>query len=403
MKRIIIFLLTLSTFLTYAQNDDFKEGVIINENGEEITCYIQDSKWLEHPDKVYYKLTLEGDLKEANVLNTRGVVIENVIKLVRATIAVDMSSDNLASLDDNKQPIWKTKTVFLKTLVEGEANLLSLFIEGRRRYFFNLRDEPIEQLVYKRYKSSSTTINENNYYKQRLLALLQCDELKNNNFSGLKYSASSLSRLFVKYNNCKGNLINDYNALRYEKGRLKVKARVGANFSEMSITSKQTSSLNANFDNKTDLHLGAEFELQLPFKKSKNWSLVFAPNYRNYEDTTTIETSSSNSPTQDVTIDYSSIQIPIGIRHYFNLTKDFNLFIEGAYYLDWTTNLSIKYTVSGDKSDTNTISSSVGAGLGINYKRFDVMAVIRTSRNPFNISFDADFKEMSVILAYQIF
>ena len=399
----VLFILLIFCSISQAQNKNYRPGFIINKDDKKIQCFIKDSKWLQYPDRVDYKLEENGKVFEANVKNTKAIVIPNIVKLIRARVSVDMSSDNLSRIDSNKEPIWRNKTVFLKAEIEGSANLYYLFIEGRKRYFFDIeKKKKKEQLVYKRYRSSSITIKENNHYKQRLMTLLKCDGLKHSDFLELKYKSSSLSKLFVNYNNCKGNLINDYNALRYEKDRLKVKLRSGINYSEMNINSQINSTLSANFGKKKGLHVGAEFELKLPFKKSKNWSLVLAPNYSEYEDATTIETSSINTPTQDLKINYNSIQIPIGLRHYLNLSKDFNLFIDGSIYIDWTTNLSLKYSITGEKSDTNTICSSVGVGLGLNYKKIDLMTVIRSSRDPFNISFESNYKQMSIVLAYRI-
>jgi hypothetical protein len=402
LKTTLLLLVLFVVHLTIAQNEDFKTGYLIDNNGKKITCLIQDSDWKQYPDKVTYKLNEDSKHQEATLQTTQEIVIPGVAKLVRATVAIDVSMTNINQYNYKKQPVWEDKTLFLEVIVEGEATLYSHILDGDKRFFYHLVGQPVEQLVHKKYLVSETRIAENNAYKQRLLGTLKCESLSSDTFVNLSYKASSLGKVFMKYNTCKGNTVANYDINRYKKDLVKVKFRTGLNFGKMSVTSSRTPAFNTDFSKEVSLLYGLELELRLPFNKDKNWSMVFAPTVRKYSSETTINTTSPNNPFQDVSVTYNTIQVSLGLRRYFALAGDVKIFVDGFLSVDWSSDGEIVYSISGKKGGASKGATTFGFGVGVNYKKFDLMAVLRTKRDPID-GLSSDFNESSLVLAYQLF
>lgn len=120
------------------------------------------------------------------------------------------------------------------------------------------------------------------------------------------------------------------------------------------------------------LGLGIEAEFILPFNKNK-WGLLIEPTYHNYKNEKTYELLRPFLPTTLVTasIDYKSIELPIGIRHYFYLGDESKIFINALFTIDVLLNSKLNYTRENGSHlgsiDIFKINNNFSFGAGYKY------------------------------------
>lgn len=148
-----------------------------------------------------------------------------------------------------------------------------------------------------------------------------------------------------------------------------------------------------------------QLEYILPIKGRK-WSVTLEPTYHYYKTEKNYSTIPNSESGQSVTatVDYSSIEIPIGIRHYSLLNTDSKLFISGSYVLDVSLKTDIVFSESLKyKGDTG---NNLAFGIGYVFKdTYSIEARLNTSRELLK-NFDeasGDYKSFSLIFGYTIF
>ena len=149
-----------------------------------------------------------------------------------------------------------------------------------------------------------------------------------------------------------------------------------------------------------------ELEYVFGFNGGK-WSIFFEPRYQNtqFDDERLVFVGTSISGSESITIDYSSIELNIGLRHYFFLNDRSKLFANAAFVFDAAgTDTFIMY----ESSDSFEFGSNFNIGLGAGYKfddRYSVEFLYQSSRNHLEAFTGIDSKHgsMSFILGYTIF
>lgn len=220
MKRLTLLLILLGT-AAFGQGK-FVTGYFINKDGKRTDCQInlKSESSRDNPKSFDYRAadgaeTQTGDL---NAVTEVGLNSGTVFRIV--TVEMDRSPDDLDRISQNEQtsqlrsPVFASETLFLRLIVSGKATLYQ-YDEGRlHRFFFSVSDNPIKQLVYKRYLVKNTDVNiinqkygdlsvgVNEDYKQVLLNELGCSKLKASDFENLSYNAGKLKSIFNKYNKC---------------------------------------------------------------------------------------------------------------------------------------------------------------------------------------------------------
>ena len=84
-----------------------------------------------------------------------------------------------------------------------------------------------------------------------------------------------------------------------------------------------------NFGSQVVLSPGFELELLLPFNKNK-WALFIAPNYQYFKNSTR-PVSLFSEDLGELSLQYSYIEIPVGIRYYMYLNSNSKLYAQLAY------------------------------------------------------------------------
>lgn len=104
-----------------------------------------------------------------------------------------------------------------------------------------------------------------------------------------------------------------------------------------------------------------------------------------------------------LSLDYKSLEIPFGVRHYFFINKQSKVFLNAAYVIDFDFNSTITY----DQTDFK-ISSGNNLAFGAGYKYNDKYSVefrMGMSRNLLRnyFNFASDYRTISLILGYTLF
>jgi hypothetical protein len=219
------------------------------------------------------------------------------------------------------------------------------------------------------------------------------------------YEAKPLINLFEKYNECMG--AGPVEVVKENKApfTLGISFRPGFNFSSFTATAKAgVQQFTADFSPKLTYRAGAELEV-FPFfiNRNKKWSLTIEPNYHYYTDEYV-----ENEKTYSV--DYASIEIPIGIRRYFYLPNNRAIFLN--------VNLVYDFPIgnSGGQIPSNFITDAVfeyqlvsqkgtfAGGIGFLVRRFfgEFRGYSYRNLTEGSATFSSSFANVAVILGYRL-
>ncbi|NOZ35999.1 MAG: autotransporter outer membrane beta-barrel domain-containing protein [Chlorobi bacterium] len=404
-KNLIILLSIVLSFNSYSQIT-FEKGYIIQNTGNKETCLIKNIDWKNNPTKIEYKISDTDRVKVATLKNIIEFGIDNYSKYKKFTVSMDRSSENLNYISKERNPNFSQETLFLKVLIEGEASLYKYTDHNLKRYFFRLDNQPVKQLIYKLYITSDNRIVKNENYKQQLFNNLKCSDISLSRIKRLNYKQKELINIFVNYNQCKNsNFVNFEEKTKNDLFNLNI--RVGLNSSSLTIQNNASNLRNTNFGTKLGLRIGAEAEFILPFNKNK-WGIIIEPTYQYYKSKIVTEVSyvSGGKLTSDV--NYKSIEVPLGVRHYLFLNQRSKLFINASVIFD----LSLNSTIEFNREDGSNLSSleirprnNIAFGLGYNYNKYSLELRVQTTREVLNnyVYWNSEYKNISIILGYNIF
>jgi hypothetical protein len=394
-KGVIFFLFMLVGFSCYSQIS-FEKGYYIDNSGQKVDCLIKNSDWLDNPVDFQYRFSIDSNIKRAKINEVKAFEIYNVGKYIRSNVNIDISDVELSNLSRDRNPIFKEVLVFLEVLVEGEASLYA-YSEGKsKKFFYNLRDSNPEQLVYKTYIISGSKIAENEMYKQQLWGKLECPNFEMNDINSLHYKKSSLVDFFISYNQCGNQDFASYYEKKQKKGSVNLNIRPGLSISSLSLNHSLSNTLDAKFDAELTFRLGVELEFVLPFNKNK-WGVILEPTYQYYKSETSVAI-------QNVRVDYSSFEIPAGLRYYFFLNDDSKVFINGSVVFDFPGKSIIEYD-NGLEYNIKPVTN-FAFGLGYQFKsKYALELRYYTNRELLNNdgNWFSDYKTFSVIFGYSIF
>lgn len=407
MKNQLLFLFTTFLGLNCYSQITYEKGYFIDNNNQKTKCLIKNVDWKNNPTKFEYKLLENSKSKNATIKSINEFGIGNVSKYVRSTVNIDRSSKSLSSLSSNKTPIFKQENLFLKVLIEGKSNLYE-YVEGNlKRYFYSINDLNIEQLIFKKYKTKDGNIGENNRFRQQLWANLKCSIFKMSAIENVNYKKIDLVRFFTEYSECHNDdLVNFESKEKQNLFNLTIRPRL--NNSSLEIQNSASSTRNIDFDNETRFGLGLEAEFILSFNKNK-WAIIFEPTYQNFKSNKTTNVTNVSGGELVSEVNYSSIEIPVGLRHYFFLKNNSKIFINASYIFDLSSKSLIEFRRS-DNSIFNSleIKTRPNLGFGIGYKQSDKYSLemrYQTDRSVLSnyISWNSNYKTISIIFGYSLF
>ena len=428
MKKITIAAL-LSCFFAQAQIV-YEKGYFINNAGKKTDCFIENVDWRNNPTTFNYKVSEnDSDKKVENIMGVSEFGIDNVSMYRRFTVNIERSQNLSTNLSNSKAPKWNSETLFLLALVAGDASLYS-YVDGNvMKYFYETKNTPIEQLVYIRYITSnsaddglnsfSETIQDNNQYKQQLNNNVKCGEMNERTFLNLEYKKNSLVKHFLSYNNCKGSgaeKVINYTANDSDRETFSLRVVVGVSSNKLSITDPSK-----YYDMTTDIsqigyRFGVDAEYILPFKKGQ-WSIFANPSYQKFNPTKDYTTpinspgfSSDGTPVNyHLEVNYSYVEIPVGVRRYFFVTKNVRIFANIAYTLVFAkSGGSMDFTNSNNlvnaKENISIIDqNNIALGVGCTYGRFSAEIRYNFERQISEyLLWDAGYKSLGLNLGFKI-
>ena len=401
---VLIFCEFITSFL-WAQIR-FEKGYFIDNNNQKTECLIKNVDWMNNPKQFDYKLTENNQTitKGMEAVNEFGIM--NEVKYVKATVNIDNSSQILAELEANGQPKFSLETLFLKVLVEGEANLYLLKKTNFQYFFFKMKDSTtIIPLVYKQFLKQDTKTTPNGvlqYQKTRVVAneqfklqlsqSLYCPKTENYNVTEMAYKEENLVHYFELYNQCFDKntaTIKKHQDLQ-KRERLNLKIWIGLNSSKCSL---DDATIKVGFDRKITTSFGLELESILPFNKNK-WGLSISPNYQYYNAQTVVQS-------KTFLLKYHSLELPINLRYYMFLKENQKLFLCGAYILDIPFKSPLEYD---QKILLEAVpNTSLSLGMGYTYKQFGGEFRFYRVKGLFDINSGvaSSFNKVSFIFSYK--
>lgn len=323
--KLLLLLILLLVLSSLNAQINFEKGYFINNNGDKIECLIKNEGWRSNPDVINYKLSEGENVKSFNLDNAKEFRIYGSSKFIRQTVRIDLSSLKLKDLTVNQDPEYKNKTLFLRVLVEGKANLYSFQENDKIKYFYSIDNSNIVQLINHFYlmNSFSSVVIKKASYKNQLKRHLSCE---NNSPENLEYKYPDLIEYFINFNKCSKSNISYKEKER--KGKVNLYANIGVEFSQMEIIAGGGfNRIVTEFDNFNVPTFGVELEYILPFRNNK-WGSFISTMYRKFEieGNRKLSTLTSNK----IKLNYQSIEIKLGVRHYFFINDNTSIFIEGA-------------------------------------------------------------------------
>ena len=233
----------------------FENGYIITNEGERINCLIRNLDWKNNPKAIEYVLAEGEEVKQATIerITEFGIVDGNTFR--RFVVKMDRSSDFLTSLSTERNPSFAEETLFLKVLIQGKATLFQYEEDGLLRFFYSVDQQPVSQLVFKRYHTPDDQVVRNEMYKQQLVNELSCGQL-NEDALKVKYSPSDLERYFSAFNACHGSDSNRLNKVM-KPDLFNLNIRPGLAYNSMTLTGYAVI-VDADFGKQPTYRLGVE-------------------------------------------------------------------------------------------------------------------------------------------------
>ncbi len=404
-KRILFLLITILSLNCYSQIS-FQKGYYIDNTNQKINCLIKNIDWKNNPTEFEYKLSENSESKKTTIKTIKEFGIDNISKYVRSSVNIDRSSENIKNLSNDKNPIFKKEDLFLKVLVEGKATLYQYIDRNLRRYFYNNENSNIEQLIFKSYITENN-IGTNNRFRQQLFVDLKCPNFKTSKIENIEYKKNSLVRFFTEYNKCHNSeLINFESEQKGDFFNLTIRPRL--NSSSLTIQNSVSNSRDTDFENKIGFGFGLEAEFILPFNKNK-WAIAIEPTYQSFKSQKTTNVNNISGGVLIANVDYSSVEVPVGLRHYFYLNNNSKIFINASYIFDLSSKSSIEFT-RNDGSNLNSleIETRNNLAMGIGYKqndRYSLEIRYQTNREILGnyLSWNSEYKTLSIIFGYSLF
>lgn len=403
MRKILLFALLLITSLSVQAQIKFEEGYIIKNGNERMSCWIKNLDWRNNPKEIEYKRDQNGVVETANWSNTKEFgFINQKVKFISAWIKLDRSSEKQNSLSKSPEPVFNEEGQFLRVLVQGDASLYLFEDENSYKFFYSHNGSEIEPLIFKSYLEG-TEIRANEEYKNQLYTNLKCEAITRDLLRATRYRDNDLIALFEKYNTCKNpsETATTFKQEIVRKSALHLSARIGLNTTSASFdsNSKNFGEPYVDFGNKMTFRIGAELEYILPLYGNK-WSLILEPSFQSYK-SEIVQDGYTHS------LDYKSLDIPVGVRYYMHLNDKSALFINGIFSYNIDLGSKLVYTVYKQPTEVNVDPVyNFGIGAGFRFlERFSFELRYATNRSLVNTQtqYDSKYNTTSFILGYRLF
>lgn len=400
LSKAIAFIMMFSLISHSFAQSNFQDGYFINNSDEKIDCLINNEDWISNPKQFEYKLPGENELRIGNLADIKTFVVGEDFKYERVTVEIDR---NIIDQQADEGFNFEQDTLYLKVLVEGDIDLYQLE-EDKLSIFFIENNDTIEQLEYKSYYNENYKTRYNRSFRKQIYTVFNSNEFNREKLKPLEYKIDDLLDIFIEYNKSRGPY-----KVYYQRTKLKynVYAKVGINSSTFDVQGGE-GIVNIAFPGETSIRVGAEFELFIPYSKGK-WSAFLSPAYRSYQGESRADISLTDLPsdlTNDNKVEYSSIEIPVGVRRYFFKDQDskIKLYLNAAYFFDVILDNNL-ILLNEERTLKSGLKFNFVFGGGLQYDKLGIEFLYFTPRDLVEDipGFQSDFKNIAVNLSYRLF
>ncbi|WP_165823827.1 porin family protein [Pseudochryseolinea flava] len=333
--------------------------------------------------------------------------IDGASKYITRKVQIDRSSAFLADLSNDRNPTFTEEQVFLKVLVEGERNLYE-YVDGNLIRFFYSKDSVVQQLIFKTYRSVDGKIGQNNTFRQQLLNDFKCPAFSTKKFETLGYNRKDLARFFGEYSACHNVMPVDFKP-KQKRDFFNLSLRPRFNVSTLQIQNADGYNDQVDFGSRVGFGFGVELEFVLPYNKNK-WSFILEPTAQRFESVNNKKVNNVYGGVLVSKVDYSSLEIPVGVRYYSFLGDKSKVFFNAAVIFDFAS----KSLITFDRADGSNarsdlkIQSRNNLAFGVGYKyanRLGVEVRYQAPREILNdyLKWSSEFTTFSVVVGYSLF
>lgn len=396
-NSLIVFFLMISSSLI--AQIEYKSASFIDNSGNKIDCFIKDVDWKSNPTFFEYKLSENEAVQIAKIENVASFQIGESTKYIRKKVEMDRW-DKFMAPSAQKQPVYKSETLFLKELVTGSSNLYEYVDGSFSAYFYSLDGEKLQQLIQKQYVLNDGTkdvVYRNDLYKMQLQAALNSPTATSSDLKNLNYYRTDFMKVFEKYNQSRGNLTNvaDQKDMSI---KLHLTPRIGLNRNNVTadVTFQENSDYKYDFGSKSNLRVGLELEAVLPFHKGK-WAVAFEPVFTSYK-------ADNNGTEYTDDIDFQVLEMHLAARHYMFLNAKSKLFVNAIYVQSIDTKGSSYFPSRRAFGSEYHLKPNFSVGAGYKYGNFS--AEFRYAGKQFLVRrdyFEVTYSSFALILGYTIF
>ena len=185
-------LVLFSLFFTFFQFAVNAQDSIVLTNGTGFSGLIKNKGWVKTPEQILFEK--EGERFEYGPNELKEFYV-NGDKYISRTVDINITNQNIQGLKTSTQQEIVTRHIFLRVLVEGQANLYSYRLV--RTHFFTSQGNGFLELTKLKTNSGGTV---DRYVGQLKVLWKDCSEdLK---IEKIRFTSSSLAKAFERYNLC---------------------------------------------------------------------------------------------------------------------------------------------------------------------------------------------------------
>ena len=395
----ICFLFFLLCTLSLSSQSENVAGYLVGTDGNLKEGFIRNDKWLSNPDHVFFKEKTSSALKKYELRDIKEFGITNGVKYLKADIEYDISSHDLSRLTETNAPNYVSKKVFLKVLIEGNRSLYEYRDGSLLRYFIGTKQN-IEQLLYKPFYINRNEIGHNRRYRQQLKNALSCNGIDDEQFLNLDYKKNDLVRIFNTYYDC-SNQSTSFTDVEKRKGELRLSPLISVGTRTLDVSNFSTNLQDIEFESQPTIGFGIQVEYVFPFLKNK-WALTAEPSYKKYTNQGFFDYNNI-IPNDTLNISFNSLEIPVGLRYYINITDNAQLYINPAVVFNVSLDSEFLYRNGPnlEASPSLNLAASIGIKLrqrvGLELRYYTLRDLLSSS-----FSYTARFNEISLIGSYTL-
>lgn len=340
--------------------------------------------------QLFFKVTETGTATPYSPANINGFFYEGEL-FESAVVSTEVSVLEMNLVKEGPELLLETDTVFLTQLVKGVKSLYFFTNRVGKDQFYIKTDSKLDLLLYKQYmreeegmkgifENKMNLIENKKYIGQLSFYMIDCPKVTKD-LSRLKYSKTSLSRVFWQYNACMGHTPEVSKGTK--TGRFEFGVKAGLNYTSFNVN-KQPFTAFLNLDNvKSTYPVFGIFLNTYLQRNRRNLSFYNEMYYtefsasgqmvHNYDDSYYITTNS--------TIDFKGVSMMSALRYAIPV-KGFNIYMNVGVAFPVTSKFKndktkdvVFYSVSHQELESAIPSFEPSKfapviGVGANYKKF---------------------------------